>query len=48
MTPWTKVILATIVAVLGLIGFNLAVWRRLRAARAQEARRGEDGRGGDG
>jgi hypothetical protein len=31
---WVKVIAATVVAVLGLGGFNLAVWRRLNAARA--------------
>ncbi len=42
---WAKVAAATAVAVLGLAGFNLAIWRRLRqASRA----RGEDlpGKGG--
>ncbi|WP_156457950.1 hypothetical protein [Sphingomonas sp. Leaf412] len=27
---WTKVIAATAVALLGLLGLNLAIWRRLR------------------
>ena len=35
---WAKVIAATVVAVLGLGGFNLSVWRRLKAARAARER----------
>jgi len=36
VTGWEKVAAATLVAVLGLVGLNLAIWRRLRAAlRAQ-------------
>ena len=38
---WVKVIAATVVAGLGLGGFNLAVWRRLKAARAAREREGE-------
>ena len=37
MTGWEKVIAATVVAVIGLIGVNLAIWRRLRAATARGA-----------
>lgn len=37
MTGWEKVIAATVVAVVGLIGLNLAIWRRMRdAARVTE------------
>ena len=32
MTGWEKVIAATLLAVVGLIALNLAVWRRLRVA----------------
>lgn len=32
MTGWEKVIAATLLAVVGLIGLNLAIWRRMRAA----------------
>lgn len=32
MTGWEKVIAATLLAVIGLIGLNLAIWRRVRAA----------------
>ena len=32
MTGWEKVIAATVVAVIGLVGLNLAIWRRVRAA----------------
>ena len=41
---WTKVIAATIVAVLGLLGLNLAIWRRLRQASRE---RGELPPGGE-
>jgi hypothetical protein len=37
VTGWEKVIAATVVAVIGLIGFNLAIWRRLREARRQRS-----------
>ena len=33
MTGWEKVIAATVLAVIGLAGLNLAMWRRMRAAR---------------
>ena len=32
MSGWEKVIAATVLAVVGLVAFNLAIWRRLRAA----------------
>ena len=32
MSGWEKVIAATLVAVIGLVGLNVAVWRRLRQA----------------
>lgn len=32
MTGWEKVIAATVVAVVGLVALNLAIWRRMRAA----------------
>lgn len=32
MTGWEKVAAATALAVVGLGGFNLAIWRRLREA----------------
>ena len=32
MDGWTKVVLASAVMALAIIGFNLAVWRRLRQA----------------
>ncbi|WP_419807399.1 hypothetical protein [Sphingomonas sp.] len=32
MTGWEKVIAATVLAVIGLAGLNLAIWRRMRAA----------------
>ena len=32
MTGWEKVIAATLVAVVGLVALNLAIWRRMRAA----------------
>jgi hypothetical protein len=35
VTGWEKVIAATILAVIGLVGLNLAIWRRLREARRQ-------------
>ena len=42
MTGWTKVILATAVMTLAIIGLNVALWRRLRAARlARERTEGE-------
>ena len=40
MTGWEKVIAATVLALVGLIGLNLAMWRRLRDARRD---RGTDG-----
>ena len=43
MTGWEKVAAATAVALLGLIGLNLAIWRRIRAAHAlATAERGPD------
>lgn len=33
MSGWEKVIAATMLAVIGLVGLNLAIWRRLRQAR---------------
>lgn len=36
MSGWEKVIAATVLAVIGLAGMNLAIWRRLRAARRQQ------------
>ena len=42
MTGWEKVIAATVVAVIGLAGLNLSIWRRVRAA-ARAAR--TDGQG---
>ncbi|MFT3978687.1 MAG: hypothetical protein QM688_16510 [Sphingomonas bacterium] len=35
MSGWTKVILATVLMVVALGGFNLSLWRRLREARAR-------------
>lgn len=32
MSGWEKVIAATVVAVVGLIAFNVAIWRRMRAS----------------
>jgi hypothetical protein len=32
VTGWEKVIAATLLAVIGLVGLNLAIWRRMRAA----------------
>ena len=32
MTGWEKVVAATLLAVIGLAGLNLAIWRRMRAA----------------
>ncbi len=37
MSGGEKVIAATVLAVIGLIGMNLAIWRRLRAARPARA-----------
>jgi hypothetical protein len=39
VTGWEKVIAATVLAVIGLIGLNLAMWRRMRAATREAARR---------
>ena len=33
MSGWTKVILATGIMFLAIVGFNVALWRRLREAR---------------
>lgn len=33
MTGWEKVVVATAIMVVALIGFNLALWRRLKEAR---------------
>lgn len=33
MSGWEKVIAATVLALVGLVGLNLAIWRRMRAAR---------------
>ncbi|WBH17000.1 hypothetical protein [Sphingomonas radiodurans] len=44
MSGWTKVILATAIVLVALIGFNVALWRRLREVRrlvALEEREGE-------
>lgn len=30
MTGWEKVIAATVLALIGLVGVNLAIWRRMR------------------
>ena len=38
MSGWEKVIAATLVAIAGLAGVNLAIWRRLRVARAEAHR----------
>ena len=43
MTGWEKVAAATLVAVVGLLGLNLAIWRRLRATLAHSAVQVEDG-----
>lgn len=32
MTGWEKVAAATLLAAIGLLGLNLAIWRRVRAA----------------
>lgn len=32
MTGWEKVVATTMVAVIGLLGLNLAMWRRMREA----------------
>lgn len=34
MTGWEKVAAATLVAVVGLLGLNLAIWRRVRVSLA--------------
>lgn len=34
MTGWEKVVAATVLAVIGLLGLNLSMWRRLRSARS--------------
>lgn len=43
VSGWEKVIAATVLAVIGLVGLNLAIWRRMRVAgrreRQQERRR---------
>ena len=36
MSGWEKVIAATLLAVIGLVGLNLAIWRRLRAGAQSE------------
>lgn len=44
MSGWTKVFVATAIMAVALVGFNLALWRRLREARrlaALEEREGE-------
>lgn len=33
MSGWTKVIVATAILVVAMMGFNLALWRRLKEAR---------------
>lgn len=33
MSGWTKVILATGILLVAIVGFNIALWRRLREAR---------------
>lgn len=43
MSGWEKVASATLVAVVGLIGLNLAIWRRTRAALAEARRREQSG-----
>lgn len=32
MSGWEKVAAATVLALIGLLGLNLAIWRRMRAA----------------
>ncbi|WP_425229545.1 hypothetical protein [Sphingomonas sp.] len=44
MTGWEKVIAATVVAVIGLAGLNLAVWRRVRGAMRAARIGGQDPR----
>ncbi|MDB5696803.1 MAG: hypothetical protein JWN21_2346 [Sphingomonas bacterium] len=39
MSGWEKVIAATVLAVIGLVGVNLAIWRRMRVAAREAARR---------
>lgn len=38
MTGWEKVAAATLVAVIGLVALNLAIWRRMRAGLAAQRR----------
>lgn len=33
MTGWEKVGAATLLAIVGLVGLNLAIWRRLKTVR---------------
>jgi anti-sigma-K factor RskA len=33
VSGWTKVILATAIVFVAMVGFNIALWRRLREAR---------------
>ena len=37
MDGWTKVILASVVMALAIVGFNISVWRRLRQASREAA-----------
>ena len=37
MSGWEKVIAATVLALVALVGVNLAIWRRLRLARRSGA-----------
>lgn len=46
MSGWTKVIVATGILLVAMIGFNLALWRRLREARRLAALAAEEGDGG--
>lgn len=43
MSGWTKVFLATGILLVGIIGFNIALWRRLREARRLAAFEERDG-----
>ena len=41
MSGWEKVIAATLVAVVGLVALNLAIWRRMRSAAVERRLVGE-------
>lgn len=47
MTGWEKVAAATLVAVIGLVALNLAIWRRMRGVVSRSVAQVEDGHQGD-